>query len=67
MQLILVLTVLFIKVRLVHFRKVVEIVRTLRVHAFVDDKVFAVLLVNKGMAAMRTLEMKGTEGIPGFL
>ena len=44
-----------------------EIVRTLRVDTFVNDKVLAILFMNKGMTAMRTAKIQGREAVALFL
>lgn len=39
--------------------KIVQIIRALRIHAFMDDEVLAVFLVNKTVIAMRAFEDSG--------
>lgn len=67
MELIFIFTMCFIEVFFINLLEIVEIVRALRVDTFVDNKVLAVLLMNKGMSAMRTAKIQGREAVAIFL
>ena len=54
MELIFVFAVIFIQILLIHFFKIIEIVRTFRIDTFVYAEELAVFLDNQGLAAMRT-------------
>ena len=56
-KLILIFSVVFFKVLLIYFLKVVQVIRTFAVDTFVHNEVFAVFLGNQGVAAMRTAEL----------
>ena len=47
------------KIILIDFVKIMLIVRTFRIHTFMESKVFAVFDVNKGMITLRTSERIG--------
>ena len=61
MKLIFALSIILFEILPVHFFQVVEIVRAFGVYAFVDDKVFPVLLRDKGISAVRTAQLHGRE------
>ena len=51
------------KVLFIHLLKVMEIIGALGVDAFVDNKVFAVFLMDKGMPAVRAAQAEGRETV----
>ena len=59
MELIFVLAVIFFKVFLIHFFKVVQVVGAFRIHALMDDKVFAVLFGNQGICTVWASQFQG--------
>ena len=67
MELIFIFTMCFIEILFINLFEIVEIVRTLRVDTFVNDKVLAILFMNKGMTAMRTAKIQGREAVALFL
>ena len=58
MQLIFVLAVIRIKIFLVNFFEVVEIIRTLGVHALVNDEMLTVFLSIESVGAVRAFQRK---------
>ena len=52
MELVFVLAIRLFQVLLIHFLKIVEIVRTSGIDTFMDDEVLTVLFVGKGVAAV---------------
>jgi len=48
-----VFAIVFIQVLLINFFKIVEVVRAVWIHTFVDGEVFTVLLWNQGVSAIR--------------
>ena len=58
MQLIFVFAVVLIQICLVNLLEVVEIVRALGIHAFMDDEMLPVFLTGQRMGTVRTLERK---------
>ena len=63
MKLIFIFTVILIEILLVYFLQIVEIIRTFRIHAFMDPKKFTVFLSHEGIAAVRTGETKWSGNI----
>ena len=61
MEFVFIFTEILFEVLLIHLLKIVEIVRASGVHAFVDDKVFAVFLRDKGIPAVGTAQLQGRE------
>ena len=56
MELIFIFAIVLVQMLFINLFEVMQIVRAFRIHAFMDDKVFAVFLVNKAVIAMRALE-----------
>ena len=48
-----------VKIILINLAEIMLIIRTFRIHTFVDSKVLAVFDVNKGMITVRTSERIG--------
>ena len=65
MEFIFIFAVSLFQVILPHIFKVVEIVRTFRVHAFVEDEVFAFFLLDEGVATVRAAQFQGREAAFG--
>ena len=53
MEFIFVLAIVLFKILFINLVEVVEVVRTFWIHTFVDNKVFAVFLVNQRVIAVR--------------
>ena len=58
-QLVFILAVVLGQISLVNLLEVVEIVRALGIHAFMDDEVFPVFLTGQRVGAIRALKGKG--------
>jgi hypothetical protein len=58
MQLIFVFTVVLVQICLINLLEVMEIVRALGVHAFMNDEMLSVLLASQCVGTIRTLEGK---------
>jgi hypothetical protein len=58
MEFVLVLTIVLCKILFINLLKVAKIIRAFRVDTFMHDKVFAILLGNQGVHAMRTTKLK---------
>ena len=54
MELIFILSIVFIKVSFIDFLKVFKIVRAFRINTFVNNEIFPVFLMNKRMVTVRT-------------
>ncbi len=69
MEFVFILSVSFIEMFLIHFFKIVEIVRTFGVHTFMQDKRFPVLFGNQSIPALRAAQFHGREAVilPGEL
>ena len=61
MELVFIFAVVFFEVVLIDFLKVMEVVWTFGVHAFMDDKVLAVFLGYKRIAAMGAAQLYARE------
>ena len=61
MELIFIFAVVFFEVVLIDFLKVMKVVWTFGVYAFMDDKVFAAFLGYKCIAAMGAAQLYGRE------
>lgn len=59
MELIFVLAIVFHKVFLLHFFKIVEIIRTFGIYTFMNAEKFTVFLSNKGVTTVRAGETNG--------
>jgi len=53
-EFVLVLTIVFIKIFFRNLLKIIQVIRAFYIHTLVNDEVFAVFLMNKSMAAVRT-------------
>ena len=53
-ELVFIFSVVLMEIRLVNFPEVMKVIGTVRVYTFMDDKVLAVFLWNKCIAAMGT-------------
>ena len=59
MELIFVFSIVFHKVFLLHFFKIVEIIRTFGIYTFMNAEKFTVFLSNKGVTTVRAGETNG--------
>jgi hypothetical protein len=59
MQLVFIFAVVLGQISFVHLLEVVEIVRALGIHAFMEDEVFSVFLTGQRVGAIRALKGKG--------
>ena len=59
MEFIFVLTIILFQILFINLIKVVEVAGTFRIHAFVDNKVFSVFLVNQRVIAVRAFQGVG--------
>ncbi len=57
MQLVLSFAIVFFKVFFINFFEVMQVIRALRIYAFVDDELFPLLFLRKGMGAVRASEL----------
>lgn len=57
MELVFIFSVVLIEVSLVNFLEVMKVIGTFRVYTFMDDKVLAVFLWDKCIAAMGTAQL----------
>ena len=58
MEFIFIFAIVFFEVLLIHFFKVVEIIRAFRIDAFMDDKLLTLLFADKGAGTVRASERK---------
>ena len=65
-EFIFIFAMLHSKVLFIHLLKVMEVIGALGVGAFVDDKVFPVFLMDKGMPAVRAAQAEGREAAAFF-
>ena len=65
-EFIFIFAMLLSKVFFIHLLKVMEVIGALGVGAFVNDKVFPVFLMDKGMPAVRTAQAEGREAVAFF-
>ena len=65
-EFIFIFAMLLSKVLFIHLLKVMEIIGALGVDAFVDNKVFAVFLMDEGMPAVRATQAEGREAVAFF-
>ena len=56
MELIFIFAIVLVQMLFINLFEVMQIVGAFRIHAFMDDEVFTVFLVNKTVIAMRALE-----------
>lgn len=56
MELIFVFAIVFVQVFFSNLFKVVQVIRTFRIYTFMDNEVFSVFLMNKGVVAVRTFQ-----------
>lgn len=61
MELIFIFAIVLVQMLFINLFKVVQIIRAFRIHAFMDDEVLAVFLVNKTVIAMRAFQNSGFE------
>ena len=65
MELVFIFSVVLMEIRLVNFPEVMKVIGTVRVYTFMDDKVLAVFLWNKCIAAMGTAQLNTGEAAFG--
>ena len=58
-EFVFVFTKVFVQMLFIKLPQIVEIIRAFGIHAFMDDEVFAVFLVNETVIAMRAFQDSG--------
>ena len=61
MEFIFIFAIILSQVLFIHLFQVVEVIRAFRIHAFVENEVFAFFLWDEGIAAVRTAQFYGGE------